>query len=73
MEQTADAVREHAATMEVDAFDFLDHSGKVGAQGSAVASVRVKFIDGEVATLPLREFRKLDKVCFKLRPVRLHG
>lgn len=65
----ADAVRAHADNVELAGVDFLDVNDRVGARGYAVHTIRLTFIDGAVARLTPREFKKLDDYEFRLRPV----
>lgn len=69
----ADAVRAHADNVELAGVDYLDASGRAGAQGRKMTAIRLTFIDGHVATMTLAEFDKLDGVEFRLRPVRNHS
>jgi len=69
-ERLLQELREHAATMEVSAFDFLDRNDRLAGDRGGYTKIRITFQDGKVITLPRRLEPHFRTQQFKLRPAR---
>lgn len=63
-------LKEKAAVMEAQSFDFLTANGHIARKRGQFVNIRIKFIDGTVFTIPRTFEPELKRMTFKLRPVR---
>ena len=71
---TLEEVREKAAQMEANEFNFLGPDGKLAKKRRHYVTFEVRFIDGTVMQVPrsVVESPEFDAISFKLRPNRSH-